>query len=145
MRVLVGCEFSGTVREAFRARGHEAWSVDLLPTDIESEFHIVGDVLDVLDRGWDVGIFFPPCTHLAASGARHPWQFGHTEEKTTCLWLVGLPALVPTSVCERPSGGWSNRTPSGNCKTGEQKHRWKKRSKTYQGIADAMAEQWGKE
>ena len=190
MRVLIACEFSGTVREAFKRRGHDAWSCDLLPTEIPGQ-HIEGDVLKILDDGWDLMIAHPPCTHLAVSGSRwfkfkqreqvealefvrtlmnapiqriaienpisvisskirkpdqiiQPWQFGHPESKSTCLWLKGLPPLVPTNVLPVPaSGRWDNQTPSGQNKLGPSLERWKIRSKTYQGIADAMADQWG--
>lgn len=181
MRVLVACEYSGRVRDAFRALGHDAWSCDLLPTDVPGP-HIQGDVLSVLGDGWDLMIAHPPCTHLAVSGARwfkdkaveqaealelvfrllmapiprialenpvsiistrirkpdqiiQPWQFGHGETKKTCLWLEGLPPLVPTDIVS----GRSNRIhmmPGGP-------NQWKKRSETYQGIATAMAQQWG--
>lgn len=189
MRVLVGCEFSGTVRSAFRRLGHDAWSCDLLPAD-DGGPHIQGDVLDVLADGWDLAIFHPPCTHLAVSGARHfhrkqreqaealqfvqrlmdapiprialenpvsvissrirrpdqiiqPWQFGHAESKRTCLWLKGLPPLTPTDEL-RQRGRWENQTPSGQNKLGPSPDRWKIRSKTYPGIAHAMADQWGR-
>ena len=188
MRVLVGCEFSGTVRSAFRKLGHDAWSCDLLPAD-DGGPHIQGDVRDVLGDGWDLAIFHPPCTHLAVSGARHfhrkqreqrealefvqrlmdapiprialenpvsvissrirrpdqiiqPYQFGHPESKKTCLWLSGLPLLQPTDVL-KDRGRWENQTPSGQNKLGPSPDRWKTRSKTYPGIANAMAQQWG--
>jgi hypothetical protein len=188
MRVLVGCEFSGTVRRAFRRLGHDAWSCDLLPAD-DGGPHIAGDVLSVLAEGWDLAIFHPPCTHLAVSGARHfhrkqreqaealefvgrlldapiprialenpvsvissrirkpdqiiqPWQFGHAESKKTCLWLKGLSPLRPTEVLQN-RGRWENQTPSGQNKLGPSPDRWKIRSKTYPGIAHAMADQWG--
>ncbi len=178
--MLVACEFSGIVRDAFIARGHDAVSCDLLPSERPGP-HIEGDVRRVLGEGWDLMIGFPPCTHLAVSGARwwpakrqeqeaaldfvrhlmaaeipriaienpigaistrirkptqivHPWQFGHGESKATCLWLKGLPPLQPTRVVE-------GRTARVHM-TGETKDRWKRRSRTYQGIADAMAEQW---
>lgn len=190
MRVLVGCEFSGTVRRAFHAMGHYAWSCDLLPAE-DGGPHIQGDVRDVLADGWDLAIFHPPCTHLAVSGARHfhrkqkeqaealefvrtlldapiprialenpvsvistrirrpdqiiqPYQFGHAESKKTCLWLKGLNPLRPTNVMQ-DRGRWENQTPSGQNKLGPSPDRWKIRSKTYPGIAHAMAEQWGKE
>ena len=181
MRILVACEFSGRVREAFSARGHDAWSCDLLPTDIVSDHHIQGNVLEILDDGWDLMIAHPPCTHLAVSGARwfkdkqveqaealefvrallnapierialenpvsiissrvrkpdqiiHPWQFGHGETKKTCLWLKNLPKLTPTDIVEgREQKVW--RMPP-------TEDRWKKRSETYLGIAEAMAAQW---
>ena len=180
MKVLVACEFSGIVREAFKAKGHDAWSCDLLPTEIPGQ-HIQGDVLDVLTWDWDLMIAHPPCTHLAVSGARwfkdkpkeqkhalwfveqlfnapifkiaienpisiissrirkpdqiiQPWQFGHGETKATCLWLKNLPKLTPTNIVE----GRKNRVhhePPGP-------ERWKNRSRTMPGIADAMASQW---
>lgn len=182
MRVLVGCEYSGVVRRAFCALGHDAWSCDLLDSEDGSELHVIGDVLDVLDQSWDLAIFHPPCTHLAVSGARwfkekhdeqeqalefvrlllaapiprialknpvsiissrirkpdqtiQPWQFGHGEVKRTCLWLKGLPKLMPTNVVEGREPRVHRMPPSPD--------RWKERSRTYQGIADAMAAQWG--
>lgn len=187
-RVLVACEFSGTVRSAFRAMGHDAWSCDLLPAEDDGP-HMQCDVLSVLGDGWDLMIAHPPCTHLAVSGARHfhkkqkeqgealefvgalldapipriclenpvsvistrirkptqiiqPYHFGHTESKKTCLWLVNLPALRATNVMI-DRGRWDNQTPSGQNKLGPSPDRWKIRSKTYPGIANAMAEQWG--
>jgi len=182
MRVLIGCEFSGTVRRAFRSRGHDAWSCDLLPAEDASEFHIQGDVADVLGAGWNLAIFHPPCTHLAVSGARwfknkaaeqaealafvrelmaapipricvenpvsiissrirkpdqiiQPWQFGHGEVKATCLWLKNLPPLVPTNIVDGREARVHRMPPGPN--------RWKERSRTYHGIAQAMADQWG--
>ena len=194
MRILVGCEYSGRVREAFRAKGHDAWSCDLLPSEDESPFHVQGDILSLLDDGWDMTVFHPPCTHLAVSGAKHfakkresgvqqealefvrkllaapipkialenpvsiisteirkpdqivqPWMFGHEATKTTCLWLKGLPLLTPTDVVGKgerhvtKSGKslpkWYNLPPSPD--------RWRERSRTFQGIANAMALQWG--
>lgn len=183
MRVLVACEYSGRVRDAFAKRGHTAVSCDLLPSDSPHGWHVQGDVLALLDKGWDLLIAHPPCTHLAVSGARHfaakkasgvqdealdfvrallaapidrialenpvsiissrvrkpdqtiqPWQFGHGETKATCLWLKGLPKLVPTNVVEGRENRVHRMPPSAD--------RWKLRSTTYQGIADAMAEQW---
>jgi len=181
MRVLIACEFSGIVREAFRKRGHDAWSCDLLPTEIEGQ-HIQGNVLDILSDGWDMMIAHPPCTHLAVSGARwfkykqkeqdealefvrklldapidrialenpvsvistrihkpdqiiQPWQFGHGETKTTCLWLKNLPPLQPTDIVDGRKDRIHKEPPS--------PERWKNRSRTYQGIANAMAVQWG--
>lgn len=181
MRVLIACEFSGIVRDAFAARGHDAWSCDLLPTEINGK-HIVGDVITILDQGWDLLIAHPPCTHLAVSGARwfeskqveqrqaiwfflaltrcnipkicienpvcimstiwrkpdqiiQPWQFGHGETKATCLWLKGLPLLKPTQVVVGRTPRVHFASPGPN--------RWKERSRTLQGIADAMADQWG--
>jgi len=181
MRVLVACEFSATVREAFRARGHDAWSCDLLPTEVPGQ-HIVGDVRAVLGDGWDLMVAHPPCTHLAVSGARwwadkaqeqadalefvrtlmaapierialenpvskissairkpdqivQPWQFGHGETKATCLWLKGLPKLRPTQVVEGREPKVHHMAPGPN--------RWRERSRTFSGIAQAMADQWG--
>jgi site-specific DNA-cytosine methylase len=191
MRVLVACESSGVVRSAFRKAGHDAWSCDLLPPDDNSEYHFQRDALEVLKDGWDLMIAHPPCTHLAASGARwfkdkrkeqeeslafvralldapiemvalenpvgiissrirkpdqiiQPWMFGHPEAKKTCLWLKGLPLLEPTNILPLPEKGyWNNQTPSGQNKLGPSPDRWKIRSKTYDGIAKAMSEQWG--
>ena len=190
MRVLIACEYSGAVRDAFVKNGHDAMSCDLLPTDVPGNHHH-GDVFDVINDGWDLMIAHPPCTHLAVSGARwfkdkvkeqaeslefvrrlmdapidkmaienpisiissrirkpeqiiQPWMFGHPEAKATCLWLKGLPILSATDVLTKPECGyWSNQTPSGQNKLGPSKDRWKERSKTYQGIATAMANQWG--
>jgi site-specific DNA-cytosine methylase len=190
MKVLIACEYSGTVRDAFIAQGHDAMSCDLLPTDVDGP-HYQGDVFNIINDGWDLMIAHPPCTHLAVSGARwfkdkvneqrealefvqrlmdapidkiaienpisiissrirkpeqiiQPWMFGHPEAKATCLWLKGLPALSATDVLTKPECGyWSNQTPSGQNKLSPGPNRWKERSKTYQGIADAMATQWG--
>ena len=180
MRVLVACEYSGAVRDAFIARGHDAMSCDLLPTDVPGP-HYCGDVRDILNDKWDMMIAFPPCTHLSASGARwwkdkqveqaealdfvrllldapiekialenpvgkisnairkpdqiiQPWQFGHGETKATCLWLKNLPLLAPTNIVEGREARVHRMPPSAD--------RWKLRSTTYQGIADAMATQW---
>lgn len=184
MKVLVGCEYSATVRDAFRRRGHDAWSCDILPSDGDSRWHITGDLLAILEQGWDLAVFHPPCTHLAVSGARHfaakradgrqqaalefvqklmdspidkwalenpvsiistairkpdqiiqPWQFGHGETKATCLWLKNLPKLAPTNVVAGRDDRIHRMPPS--------EDRWKKRSTTYAGIAEAMAKQWG--
>lgn len=179
--ILIGCEFSGIVREAFRAKGHNAVSCDLLPSEISGS-HIQGNVLDHLNENWDMGIFFPPCTHLAVSGARwfknkqkeqkealdfvralmlckipekaienpvsiistairkpdqiiQPWQHGHGEVKATCLWLYNLPLLKPSNVVNGRNQKIWYEPPSPD--------RWKNRSRTYQGIALAMADQWG--
>lgn len=181
--MLVGCEYSGRVRDAFAARGHYAMSCDLLPTESPGK-HYQGSVFDVINNGWDLAIFHPPCTHLAVSGARHfaekrksgvqqealefvrrlldmniekiclenpvsiissqirkpdqiiqPWQFGHGETKATCLWLKNLPALVPTNIVSGREPKVHRMAPSPD--------RWKDRSRTYSGIAEAMAEQWG--
>lgn len=192
MRVLVACEFSGRVRDAFRALGHDAWSCDLLPSEAPGP-HLQGDVLSVLDQGWDLMIAHPPCTDLAVSGARYwkakqadgrqqrsvgfftaladaavpriaienpiglmstrwrkpdqviqPWWFGEDASKATCLWLKGLPLLKPTN--KLPGDARTrraNQTPSGQNKLGPSPDRWKERSRTYLGIARAMAEQWG--
>ena len=197
MKVLVACEFSGIVRDAFIAKGHNAWSCDLLPTERPGQ-HIQGDVIEILEDGWDMLIAFPPCTYLCSSGLHwnkrvpgrdeltheamlfvfnlmgegfishgikkvalenpigcistkyrkpnqiiQPYQFGHAESKSTCLWLNGLPLLKPTKIIEKPECGyWENQTPSGQNKLGPSVDRAKIRSITYQGIADAMAEQW---
>lgn len=185
MRVLVACEYSGRVREAFRKLGHDAWSCDLLESEDNSEHHMQCDVMQVIkSSSWDLMIAHPPCTHLAVSGARHfarkresgeqqdaidffmqlanaditmiaienpicimsshwrkpdqiiqPWQFGHGETKATCLWLKGLPKLTPTNIVEGRDDRIHKMPPSPT--------RWKERSRTYQGIADAMALQWG--
>jgi len=190
MRVLVACEFSGTVRDAFLKLGHDAVSCDLLPSESKGP-HLRCDVRDVLGDGWDLMVAHPPCTHLAVSGARwfkdkqveqraalefvstllnapikmialenpvsiissrirkpeqiiQPWQYGHPQSKKTCLWLKGLPILEATKVLPLPpSGRWDNQTPSGQNKLGPSPNRWKLRSKTFQGIASAMANQWG--
>ena len=198
MKVLVACEFTGTVRSAFRAMGHDAWSCDLEPAEYEPEYHIVDDVRNVLDREWDLMVAHPPCTYLSNSGVRHlqwnvskngvaaevigdkrwqemsaaayffnvlksadvpkiaienpiphryariligdydqliqPWQFGHGETKATCLWLKGLPKLEPTELCigRESMMNKDSRTDRGS-----------KRSRTFPGIAVAMARQWG--
>jgi len=198
MRVLVACEYSGIVRDAFVARGHQAVSCDLLKTDrpnwsyvfhtgvrtndVQRGNHYKGDVRDILDDRWDLMIAHPPCTHLAVSGARwwkdklveqaealdfvrllldapiekialenpiskistairkpdqiiQPWQFGHGETKATCLWLKNLPLLVPTNIVDGREARVHKMSPGPD--------RWKHRSTTLQGIADAMAAQWG--
>jgi hypothetical protein len=190
MRVLVACEFSGVVRDAFSARGHDAWSCDLRDSERPGQ-HIRGDAREVVQRGsWDLLIAHPPCTHLASSGARwwarkraqvqmpwgpgdpdsglaffrffldssitrlcvenpvglasrvtpptqiiQPWQFGHGETKATCLWLRGLPPLKPTNVVDGRAARIHMMAPS--------LERERERSRTYAGIAQAMAEQWG--
>jgi len=192
MRVLIACEYSGTVRDAFIARGHDAMSCDLLPTDAPGP-HYQGDVRDVLGDGWDLMIAHPPCTYLSVSGMHwttrglrdpkltedalefvqllmdapiprialenpvsiissrirkpdqivHPWQFGHDASKRTCLWLKNLPPLVPTDILPGDAKTRrANQTPSGQNRLGPSPDRWKIRSATYQGIADAMADQW---
>jgi hypothetical protein len=189
-RVLVACEFSGIVRDAFAAMHWDAWSCDLLPTERPGQ-HVLGPVEPLLGQGWDLMIAHPPCTHLAVSGARHfknklpqqaaalefvrllldapiprialenpvsiistrirkpdqviqPWMFGHPESKATCLWLKGLPKLLPTYVVPTPPGGrWANQTAGGHNKLGGKlKDRARIRSRTYTGIAQAMADQW---
>jgi hypothetical protein len=187
LNVLVACESSGTVREAFRKLGHKAWSCDLLPSDDKTAHHYQADCVQAISwGGWDLVIAHPPCTHLASSGARHfhtkradgrqqqgielfmaviracqrhakawavenpigimsniyrkpdqiiqPWQFGHGETKATCLWLSNLPLLTPTNIVSGREARCHRLPPT--------KDRWKLRSKTYQGIADAMAAQW---
>lgn len=181
MRVLIACEFSGIVREAFKAKGHDAWSCDLLPTEIPGN-HYQGDVLDIINDGFDLMIAHPPCTHLAVSGARwfknkkeeqyqavkffiallnadikmiavenpisimstiyrkpdqiiQPWQFGHGETKATCLWLKNLPLLSSTNIVSGREQRIHKMPPG--------PERWKERSRTFPGIAEAMAQQWG--
>mgnify|MGYP003140598846 CR=1 FL=1 len=195
LNVLVAFESSGRIRQAFRARGHDAWSCDLLPADDGSPHHIRGDALATIkSRRWDLIIMHPPCTALSVSGNAHygkgkpqhaerlqaiewtmelwklaqqhapmvcmenpvgtlpekpsqyvqPYQYGHNESKNTGLWLHGVPKLQPTKFVPMPRCGYrENQTPSGQNKLGPSPDRWKRRSKTYQGIADAMAEQWG--
>jgi hypothetical protein len=215
MKVLIACEYSGRVREAFRALGHDAISCDLLPTEQAGPHHL-GDVRDLLHDGFDLMIGHPPCTYLSASGLHwngrtpgraektaqalefvrllmaapipkkaienpvgrintaiakptqtiNPWQFGDDASKATCLWLEGLPPLRPTKFIEprmvccgnevadkygcpncngdnKPRPRWANQTNSGQNKIAPRPDRWKVRSTTYQGIADAMAAQWG--
>lgn len=188
MKILVACEFSGIVRDAFRDRGHEAYSCDIISGE-RPGYHILNDVRNVINNtiGWDMMIAHPPCTHLAVSGARwfkdkkqeqeealefvrflldapidkiclenpvsvistrirkpdqiiQPWQFGHEETKTTCLWLKNLPKLEHTQIMDTRN---RNLTPSGQNKLGPSPDRWKARSRTYPGIAQAMAAQWG--
>lgn len=183
MRVLVACEFSGTVRDAFRAVGHDAVSCDLLDTERPGPHHR-GDVLEILGDGWDLMVAHPPCTHLAVSGARHfaakkvdgrqdaaldfvralldapierialenpvsvissrirrpdqiiqPWMFGHGETKATCLWLKNLPKLTATDVVDGRVARIHRMAPGPK--------RWAERSRTYCGVAAAMAAQWG--
>lgn len=191
MKVLIACEFSGIVRDAFAARGHDAWSCDLLPTERPGN-HIQGDAVEVAWRGiWDLMVFHAPCTFLANSGVRwlnivdgkitnaerrqemlwaarffrhllsapvkkiagenpiphkyaglpkytqiiQPWQFGHGETKATCLWLKGLPELIPTNIVDGRTARVHRASPGPD--------RWKERSRTLPGIANAMAEQWG--
>ena len=202
MKILVACEFSGTVREAFAARGHDAWSCDLLPTDIPGN-HYQGDVLEILNDGWDMMIAHPPCTYLTVTGNKwfkpeykdrfptrqqdrqdainffmslvnapidkiaienpigimsttyrkpnqiiHPWQFGHEASKSTCLWLKGLPLLKPTDIVDKGEfvtykSGKRMTKWYADAASKPPKERAKIRNTTFQGIADAMAEQWG--
>jgi hypothetical protein len=196
LMVLVACEYSGTVRDAFRARGHNAVSCDLLPSEAPGP-HYQGDVRDILDLGWDLMIAHPPCTYLSVSGMHwtarglrdpqltedaldfvrllmsapipriaienpvsiissrvrkpdqivQPYEYGHDASKKTCLWLKGLSTLTPTTyVAPRLVNGrqrWGNQTDSGQNTLGPSDDRWKIRSTTFSGIADAMAEQWG--
>ncbi len=194
MRVLIACEFSGIVREAFNSLGHDAWSCDLLPSEIDGK-HIQDDCLNHLDANWDLAIFHPPCTYLCNSGVRwlyrngkgqeidkqrwidmesganfflkllnapipkiaienpimhkyaqniihrkqdqiiQPWMFGHEETKATCLWLKGLPKLIPNNIVDGRNNRVHKETPGID--------RWKRRSRTLEGIAEAMAKQWG--
>lgn len=194
MKVLVACEFSGVVRDAFIMAGHDATSIDLLPSESTIGPHIVGDCLRHLGDGWDLMVAHPPCTYLASSGARwwpqrrgaqimaldfvrllmaapiefiaienpvgristeirpsdqiiQPFQFGHPEWKTTCLWLKGLPKLIPTGYVEADKtvggGNKPGRISSRLHRMGPSKHRQRERSRTYTGIAAAMAAQWG--
>ena len=180
MRVLIACEFSGIVREAFRQCGHFSVSADIIPSELPG-YHYQGDVRDILDDGWDLMIAHPPCTHLAVSGARwfkekideqkaalefvrelmeapinkiaienpvsiissrirkpdqiiQPWMFGHGETKATCLWLKNLPKLQATNIVEGRKATVHRMPPSPD--------RWKNRSRTYMGIAEAMSSQW---
>lgn len=218
MKILVACEYSGKVRDAFARRGHDVTSCDILPTDSPGK-HYQGDVRDILMDGWDLMVAHPPCTYLSVSGMHwtargkrdpqltedalafvrllmeapiqkiaienpvsvissrirkpdqviQPWMFGHDASKKTCLWLKGLPNLKPTKIvdgrliccgdqvadllgkygCANCNGTkvarrrWGNQTDSGQNKLGPSDDRWKIRSETYQGIADAMASQWG--
>jgi hypothetical protein len=197
MRVLIACEYSGVVRRAFAARGHDAWSCDLLPSEDHANQHIIGDARDLLGDGWDLlMVAHPPCTRLCNSGVRwlsrppkgktlaqmwadldeaadlfsafwnapidrvavenpimhrhackrirnfapasqqlQPWQFGHGETKATCLWLKNLAPLRPTNIVDGRTPRVHRMSPGPN--------RWRERSRTFQGIADAMADQWG--
>lgn len=197
MKVLVACEYSGRVRDAFICHGHEAVSCDLLDTDSPGP-HYKGNVLDIINEGWDLMVAHPPCTYLSVSGMHwttrgfrdpqltedaldfvrmlmnapiariaienpvsvissrirkpeqiiSPHQFGHNASKKTCLWLKNLPPLQPTGFVQpRMVNGkprWGNQTDSGQNKLAPSTGRWKIRSETYRGIAEAMAEQWGK-
>lgn len=187
MKILIACEYSGRVRDAFLKQGHDAISCDLLPTDSPGP-HYQGDIFDVIDNGWDLMVAHPPCTYLCNSGVCwlhkdpsrwekmrdgamffkklleckipriavenpimhkyakeiigvsqsqvvQPWMFGHGETKATCFWLKGLPLLKPTQIVDGREQRLHKLPPSPD--------RWKLRSTTYQGIADAMALQWG--
>lgn len=199
MKVLIACEYSGRVREAFRAKGHDALSCDLLSSDFPGP-HWSGDVKQILDYGWDMMLCFPPCTYLCVSGIHwndrgrgwdqtnkalefvtmllnapiekislenpvgiissrirkpdqiiQPYEFGEDASKKTCLWLKNLPKLVPTKYIEpriveykgKTVKRWANQCDSNQNKLGPSEDRWKERSLTYQGIANAMADQWG--
>lgn len=196
MKVLIACEYSGNVRDAFRRLGHDAWSCDLLPSETNGP-HYQCDVREILDKGWDLMVAHPPCTYLCSSGLHwnkrrperaklteealefvqflmdvpipkiaienpigcistrikrpsqtiQPWQFGDDASKSTCLWLKNLPLLTPTKLVEpRIVNGkkrWANQTDSGQNKLAPSETRWKERSVTYAGIAEAMAKQWG--
>ena len=182
MKILIACERSGIVREAFRWKGLEAYSCDIVPSEIPSMYHIKDDVLNHLNDGWDMMIGFPPCTYLASSGARwfkdrkkeqtdavnffmklinapipriaienpigimstlyrkpdqiiQPWQYGHGETKATCLWLKNLPLLKSTDIVKGRKHRIHSMSPS--------PHRGIDRSRTYQGVADAIVAQWG--
>jgi len=207
-RILLGCEFSQVITQAFRDLGYEAYSCDLLPTEGNPEWHIQDDILNVIKYGWRLAIFHPPCTYLAGSqqgwyyhpedkhlplklrrphpnypdraskqkeAARfaiklmespidmiamenpvgmlsslyrkpdqqiQPHWFGHPESKRTCLWLKNLPKLKPEIILQT-NGRWANQTPTGHNNIGPGDDRWKDRSRTYPGIAAAMAKQWG--
>lgn len=208
LKVLVGCEYSGTVRDAFIAQGHDAMSCDLLPSDAGGP-HYQGDIFDIIDNGWDLAIFHPPCTYLTNAGVRwlhehvasrngkkptisgkarwvemekgaeffkrllesdipriavenpiphkyavqrigrkydqivQPWMFGHTERKATCFWLKGLPKLVPTNNVKAAMLLLPKREQQRLHFLPPSPDRWKLRSKTFHGIAEAMAQQWG--
>ena len=193
MKVLVGCESSGVVRDAFIKLGHEAMSCDLLDTESPGP-HYKGDLFDVIDYPWDLAIFHPPCTHLSVSGSKHfaqkkmdgrqqqgvsffmrivrqskhipmvaienpvcimsslyrkpdqiiqPYHFGHTEQKTTCLWLKGLPKLTPTNDVHQQMMALPKNQRERLHYLPPGPDRWRERSKTYQGFADAFASQWG--
>lgn len=203
MNVLIACEFSGIVRDAFIKKGHDAMSCDLLPTDIKGP-HYQGDVFDIIDNGFDLMIAHPPCTYLANSGVQHMWEkrkkvngpnkerwdnmrlariffnkllnaniekiavenpiphgyaelpkytqivqpyyFGEEAMKKTCLWLKGLPKLEATNIVGHGEKYFTKEGKSNGSKWYQLppgKDRWKHRSKTFQSIADAMAEQWG--
>lgn len=185
MRVLVACEYSGRVRDAFRRHGHDAWSCDLLECEADPRWHLQRPVEGVLSEGWDLMVAHPPCTYLAISGMWatytgkrdpaltdealafvrllmdapiprwcienpvslistairkpdqiiQPWEYGHGEVKATCLWLHNLPKLRPTCYATGREQRILHMSPGPD--------RWKERSRTYQGIANAMGDQWG--
>lgn len=198
MKVLVSCEYSGRVRRAFAALGHDVWSADFEPAEDDSPYHYQGDCFDLIrDQSFDLMVAHPPCTYLSVSGMHwttrglrdpkltedalefvqrlmaapiakiaienpvsvissrirkpdqivNPYQFGEDASKKTCLWLKGLPPLRPTAFVEpRIIDGkprWGNQCDSGQNKLGPSDDRWKERSRTYEGIANAMAAQWG--
>ncbi len=202
MKVLVACEFSGIVREAFRRKGHDAWSCDFLPTEIPSDKHLIGNVGQFFNRRWDLMIAHPPCTYLTCAGNKwfnpeyahrfpdrrrkrgeaiqfvemlwnapikkiaienpigvlstqfgkpdqiiQPYQFGHADRKATCLWLQNLPPLIPTKIVEpkikRNKNGKTASVSHDMALRLPADERWKARSRTYLGIAEAMADQWG--
>jgi hypothetical protein len=198
LRVIVACEYSGRVRDAFRARGHDAWSCDLLPTDADPQWHIQGDAIEIVyGQEWDLMVAHPPCTYLTNSGVTwlhkdssrweklddaasffskllaapvpkkaienpimhkyakeriggvrqsqiiHPWMFGHTEQKATCLWLNGLPLLQPTQNVKDEMMTLPDNQRQRLHYLPPSADRWKLRSTTYSGIAEARAEQWG--
>ena len=199
MKVFIACEYSATVRDAFRLRGHDAWSCDILPTDGDPAYHIEGDAIEIAYRGdWDLMIAHPPCTYLTNAGVTwlhrdpdrwalldegasffkkllgapiariaienpimhkyakerigcgkqsqviQPWMFGHLETKATCLWLKGLPLLTATTNLKAETFALPDNERQRLHYLPPSAHRWKLRSKTYQGIADAMASQWGR-
>lgn len=196
MKILVACEYSAVVRDAFRKKGHDAWSCDLLETDADPTYHIQGDVLKILDDGWDMMIAHPPCTYLTNSGVCHlykdgdrwkdliegavffrsllmadipkicienpimhgyakqiigehqsqtiqPWMFGHKEKKATCLWLQNLPLLTETDNVKEETDALPKNQQQRLHYLPPSEDRWKLRSTTYKGVAEAMAEQWG--
>lgn len=196
MRILVACEYSGKVREAFRKLGHDAWSCDILPSDDNSPYHYTGGVFYIINDGWDMMIAHPPCTYLTNAGVSwlyrkegrweqmregaeffkklleadipkiavenpimhkyaveiigrrqdqviQPWMFGHMEQKATCLWLKGLPLLKPTNDVKTEMLKLPKEVAQRLHYLPPSKDRWKIRSETYQGIADAFAAQWG--
>jgi len=200
MKILVACEFSGTVRDAFKAKGHDAWSCDLLPTEKKGQ-HIQGDVLSIINEGWDMMIAHPPCTYLTNAGVTwlynkdktknlprwdsmregaeffkkllnapiakiavenpimhkyakeiigvnqnqvvQPYMFGHQERKATCLWLKNLPELKETNNVKEKMKSLPKNQQQRLHYLPPSEDRWKLRSLTYQGIANAMAAQWG--